>query len=160
ALFDATVADVGGASTVASQPIAVPMTIVRRASGGFVGMVATGGADWLKHDAISGVRYHIYGIDLAGDSPVPALFALDVPLNTPPDASFTADGRPLRIYAQPIVFGTDLFAQGTTLALSAEKQLLQPLLHPTQSFGRILHWTLGADVVTSDAALTVLPLAA
>src|SRR5207245_2218751 len=73
--------DAGVASGAALKPISVPMTVVRRASGGFVGMVATGGADWLKSEALSGVEYHVYGIDLASDSASAALFTLSVPRN-------------------------------------------------------------------------------
>lgn len=129
-VFDAGI-QAGCAAGYSCQPINAPPSIVKHTDGTFGVLVGTGGTDWARQTPTS--NYYLMGFDpktaARSFSPI-ALGSVSPPSPQPAN-------QPIRVYSQPVITGSDLYVQGTSLAVGNINQLIYPAMFPGP-YGKVL----------------------
>jgi hypothetical protein len=134
-------------SSVACEPAGAPVSIVRNKQGPPLGaVVITGGIDWARSPAAA-QTFHVYELDPTASATTAGYASRALPAMTPPVSSAPGAGAgvvgtamSLRGFAQPIVSGSDLYADVTTLSVGLTSQVVQPLITPG-TYGTVLRYS-------------------
>ena len=119
----------GCSAGMACQPIGASASLVSL-SGGCIGvLVLTGGSDVAR--SFPNTSFYLGGFNASTNAQLFTPRAIGS-LATLPGGPVLATGMPLRGYAAPLVSGTALFGDTTTLAVHTMANLVQPILVPGQ----------------------------